>query len=288
MNLAEIRKRIEDLNNRTKKAGKFWRPKDEHDVRLLPQKGSEDPFIERTFHGNIGTQWPVLCPKNFGEECSVCELAEKLRSWKDEEGNDKPDAIRKKDWELFKKIQAKPKFFVALVERGKEAYGPAYWQFTEYVYKQILSICGDEENNENRDDEGGAMVLVSPTNAYDLHVSLQKAGQKGNATKFDNTEVKEKKKTSKLLADKAEAKKLLESVPSLDDVLPPVSAKEVHKTLMSFINGGAGADASADAGKEDVEYSGASEEKVAVKSNNAEKLKGKKSIDEAFDDLANS
>lgn len=281
MDLQAIRDRINQLNNKTKKQGKIWKPKDEHDVRLLPQKNSDDPFIELKFHYDVSDR-PILCPTNFGNECSVCEFAEKLRSWKDDDARDKPESIRKKDFEIFRKIQAKSKYFVAMVERGKEADGPMYWGITDRVYNQLLSICANEDWNADREDGGGSQILVSPLAGHDVHVSYKKPGEKGNKTTFHNVDTEERKKPTKLMPDKKDAQKLLDAVPSIDEVYPEIPSKEVHKLFMTFVNGGA-----APAGSKEKPDTDGSEHRTAP-SNNAEKLTGKKTIDEAFEELASS
>ena len=101
--ITELKARLATLNRKTSKSTDIWKPKDEHDVRLLEVDNIE-PFAERAFHYNIGDAMQVLCPKiNFGDECVICDYAESLRSWKDEKGRDKPEKMRKEDFEIFKK-----------------------------------------------------------------------------------------------------------------------------------------------------------------------------------------
>src|SRR4051812_47953872 len=114
MNIKELRDRIQKLNNRGgNKPQDIWKPKDEHEVRLLPYPHAEDPFIELHFHYELGDTQSVLCPKaNFNESCEVCEFADLLKSWKTPDGDDKAEGDRKADWEIYKKIQVKPRIFV--------------------------------------------------------------------------------------------------------------------------------------------------------------------------------
>ena len=285
MNLDEIRKRLEELTNKgQKKGGKnvIWKATGEHQLRCLPQKDS-DPFIERFFHYDINGK-TVVCPKNFSNDCSICEFAEKLRSWNDENGKPKQETLRKNDFEFFKKIQSKPRYFVAVIERGKEDDGVKYWSLTSRNYEDLLKICINEDWNEGREDGGGSNVLVSTSSAHDLTVSFKAPGEKGNKTSFKLTEITERKKPSKLHEDKKEVDRILASIPSLNDAHPEMSSKEVHKMFMDFVSGGAGSDGESTDGKKDKEYA-PKETKAETKSHNNEKLTGKKSIDDAFDEL---
>lgn len=295
--IAELRERLNNLAGGNKKKSneksKFmWKPSDEHNIRCVPQPDGSPAIKELNLHYNIN-KGPIVCPKNFGDECSICDFAAKLYSWKDENGNDKPPGTKQKDWEMFRKIQAAPKWYVAVLEREHEAEGVRYWAMTKRVVDELVKLCTNEDLNADREDGGEEKILTSPTNAYDLHISFKKSANadgKGNLTDYPLTEVEERKKPSPLNKDQKEADRILKSVPSIDQAVERVSSKEVHQMFMAFINGGSGSNVSADRSKDDVEYGGSSEkktEKPVAKANNAEKLVGKKSIDEAFDDLVN-
>lgn len=282
MDLAAVKARLAQLNNKNSKKSSTWKPKDEHDVRLLPQKSNADPFVERLFHYDIGNNPPIICPRNFGDDCPICEAADKLRAWKDENGNDKPENVRKSEFEMSKKLSAKPRYFVAMVERGKEADGPMYWSITPKVYESLLKICANEDWNADREDAGGVLILTSPVAGHDIHVSFQKPNNqdgKGNKTTMFLTEVTERKKPSKLLASAPDVKKLLDAVRPLDELFPPVTTKEVARMFNEFINSMKTEPADGEKGNNDVEYN--------APSNNAEKLTGTKNIDDALDDLVN-
>lgn len=288
MDLAAVKARLEQMNNKGKKTlEKLWKPKDEHTVRLLPQHGKDEPFIEMMFHYEIGNNFQLSCPKNYGEDCCICEFADKLRSWKDDEGKDKPEHQRKSDFEIFRKLQSKPKYFVAVVERqkddsGKEVLaGPFFWSVTQKVYTSLLRICANDDWNEGRDDGGGLNILVSPSSAHDILVSYQPPGKKGNNTSMFLTVVEERKKPTKLHTDQKEVKRLLDAVPSIDEVVQRKTSSEVSKIFSSYVNSNISEDAAAAVGKTDVEYNDVKKEVV---SNNAEKLTGKKTIDELFEE----
>ena len=241
--LDAIKKKLQDLQTRGKsRSTKIWRPTDEHDIRAVARPGEDDPFVEVMFHANIGDAWAFPCPGD--DVCPICSLCEKLRRWKDDDGNDRPADERKVDWEIFRKIQPRPRFYLQVVERVRENNRPEvisdvrWWSMTEFVYKQLLAISLDDDCNADRDDKGFP-VLTDPVTGYDVHVSHQKAGEKGNNTSFDNSVCKERKKPSKLGDDAAIAR-----VASQAELIPPdeVTGRkelaEIERMLDRWVNSG--------------------------------------------------
>lgn len=296
MDMKAMMARLAELNNKNSKGAgggklkKVFKPKNEHDVRCLKKEGVDDPFVVRNFHGGIpnnGNTYPFSCPKNHGEECPVCDFAEALlapgglAAWKDENGNQRPENERKQGWEMFKKIQAKPRFYIPIIERTKEADGVQWWSFTENNYNELVKICTNVDWNTDRDDAGGDAVLTSPTSGLDLHLSYQEPGKKGNATTFTKVVITERKKMSKLAPTAAEAKKIIDSIYPLDETHDGkrVTKAEAHAYLSAYLNGGISEDRAAEVGKPDVEYV------APVDSANAEKLTGTKSVDEKLEEL---
>jgi len=280
MNLQEIRNRLNKLANQTTKRKDLWKPKDVHTIRCLPYPHGDEPFLELGFHYELGKTRALLCPNhNYGDDCAVCEAAAKLRSWTDESGVDKPEKQRHDDFEIFKKIQVKERYYIPMVERGHEGEGPKFWAFGKSIYEKLLKMCIDEEMNEDRDDDGGTLVLTSVDNAYDITVDFAQPNNKdgkGNAKTFPITDIKEKKRASKLGLSEKETEELLGKIPNIESVYDKVSSKEVEKIFSDFMNEGA---PEVDGSKEDagVEY----------KSNSAEKpVEGGQSIDEAFGEMA--
>ena len=87
MNLDQIRARLAGLNTKTTKRRDLWKPKDKHTIRCLAYPHGDEPFIELGFHYDIGNTKVVQCPKHVsGDDCVICEYAEKLKSWNDENG----------------------------------------------------------------------------------------------------------------------------------------------------------------------------------------------------------
>lgn len=292
MNLAELKAKMQHLNQRgAKRPNDIWKPKDEHEVRCLPYPHSEDPFLVLHFHYELGESQSVLCPKaNSGEDCEVCEFAELLKSWKTRDGEDKDEGDRKADWELFKKIQSKPRVFIPVVERGKEAEGARFWGITPNQADQIIAFCTDRDRLEacglNPDDENSALKAINgPGKAFDLKVSFAKPGEKGNTKSFPSIKIDIKFKPTPLLTDKEAQKKLLDSVKNINDVYQKVDSKEVSRILKVFLNSSK-SEAKAEGG---VEYNSSKKEAKPATSakENAAKVGGR-TVDEAFDEMISS
>lgn len=272
-NLDDIRSRIASLTNKTKKTD-IWKAKDEHDVRLLPYPFAKDPFVELHFHYDIDGQ-TVLCPKlNFQKDCAICEFGDLLRSWKDQNGNDKPDSTRKQDWEIFKKIQPKVRIFIPLAVRGEEGDGAKFWGISPTGAQEVLAICAEADRIEAVGAENTPLdVLFNPKLAYDLHISFAKPGEKGNNKQFGIATAKGKLKPTKLLADAKAQEELLKSVKKITEVYPEQSSEEVARIFKKFTNG-AQAEAKPEGGTE----------KYPAKTETP-KVTGGRSIDEAFSDM---
>ncbi len=279
MNINALKARLQTLNTRSNKPNDIWKPKDEHEVRCVPYPHGGDPMIDLHFHYEIGDNTTILCPKaNFGKDCAVCDFCDVLKAWKGPDGQDKKEADRKADFEIFKKIQAKARVFVPVVVRGEEANGAKFWGVTPKQADQILEVCTDgdrlsELGIDQSDAEKALNVIFAPDKAYDLKVSFKKAGEKGNTTSYSNVEIKGKIKPVPLAKTKKEADALLTSVKNIREVFPEMSSAEVQK-LMDKWTGGLQKEASTDAPQE--KYETKSKEKAAV---------GGRSIDDAFGDL---
>jgi len=277
MNLKQIRDRLAGLANKTQKRRDMWKPKDKHVIRCLPYPHGDEPILELGFHYELGAVRSLLCPKhNFGNECAVCNLADKLRSWNDESGADKPEEVRKADFELFKKIQVRERWYIPMIDREDDNPTPKFYAFGKTIYERLLNMCLNEEMNEIAKKEG-TDVLTDVDSAFDLTVDFKKAmneDKKGNTKTFPVTVVENKMRPSKLAKSKKEVEELIAKVPNMSEVYPEVSTEEVNKIFMDFISGG-GTDVK-------VEDSG-----TEYKANTAEKpVEGGQSIDDAFKDLA--
>jgi hypothetical protein len=288
--IADIKARLANLNKKTTKNADIWKPKDEHDVRLLKNPYSDDPFIERAFHYNIGDAREILCPKvNFGDECVICDFADTLRAWKDEKGRDKPEKERKADFEIFKKIQVVSKVVVPVVERQKGADGkttqeisaPGWWPLTANQAQQVLKVCTDADRLaecgiEPGDDERAFDALFGTKKAFDLHVSFKKPGEKGNNKSFTMVEIEPKFKATPLTGNAAKDAEVIGGIKPIDEVYPKVPGTEVAAALKKFIGGGMQV--------EQVQAKPGGEKYAAKTKENAAKA-GTRSVDDSFGEL---
>jgi hypothetical protein len=256
-----------------KPKSKKWKPKDEHIVRCLPLEGEEDlAFIVKWHYGVDGGR-QMACPTTWGDECPFCELAAYLKSWKDEKGKDKTEAVRKKDWEWFKKVDAAVKHYTPMVERERgsdKLQGPFLWEMTPKTYTSLFKVACDDERNSEHQDGGGLKILTSLEHGTDVNVSLKKKGEKGNTTTFDLTEVAPRLKTSPVIkGDLKAAKELLSRIPTMDDIAKPVSTEQANLVFAAWK--GAMDDSPADTADSGVEHGSGNGESVK---------KGGKSVDE--------
>jgi hypothetical protein len=286
MNINELKSKLQNLNKKSNKGSNdVWKPKDEHVVRALKNPHG-DLMEEVAFHYNVGDAFQILCPKkNFGKDCAVCDFADSLRSWKDEKGRDKPERVRKEDFEIFKKIQANSKMFIPIVVRGEDGKTVVdeakWWGLTANQAQQVLDVCTDTDRLEAcgidpTDAERATEVLTSPKKAFDLQVSYAKPGEKGNTKTFTNITVKAKFKTSPLTGDASKDEAIIVKIKKIAEVFPEVPSADVQKALEKFIGAGM---------KESKPEGG--DEKYATKSKEDAKKPGAKgrTVDEAFDDL---
>ena len=178
MNLEAIRAKLKGLEEGKPKS-KRWKPTDEHLVRALPLPGEEDISFVVKWHYGVNSGRQMACPSTWGEDCPFCELAAKLKSWKDEKGRDKPEHVRKMDWEFFKKIDAAVKHYIPVVIRKKgsdDVEGPFLWELTPKTYQGCLKVCANDDRNDGHPDGGGLRILTSLMHGVDLTVSLKKKG----------------------------------------------------------------------------------------------------------------
>lgn len=289
--VSEIRARLANLNRRgNAKNPDVWKPTDEHDVRCLRNPHSDDPIEEVTFHFNIGDARELLCPKQFGDPCVICDFADTLKGFKDEKGNDKPKKVKDADWEIFKKIQAQTKVYVPMIERIKDEKGkvtgnsePAWWGLTSNQSQQALAVCGEADRLQacgiDPDDDSAALdALFGTKKAFDLHVSVAKPGEKGNTKTFYRVEIKPVYLPSALTGNKDRDAELVKKIKPIREVFPKAPAAELEAALKKFIGGGMKIEErSSEPKKSDEKYAGRGKEKSETV--------GTRSVEDSFGDL---
>lgn len=265
MNLEAIRAKLKGLEEGKPKS-KRWKPTDEHLVRALPLSEEEDISFIVKWHYGVNSGRQMACPSTWGDDCPFCELAAQLKSWKDEKGRDKPEHVRKMDWEFFKKIDAAVKHYIPVVVRKKgseDLEGPFLWELTPKTYQACLKVCANDDRNDGHPDGGGLRILTSLMHGVDLTVTLKKKNEKGNNTSYDLTEVEPRLKPCPVIkGDEAAAKALLAKIPAQSEIAKPVTTEEAEKVFASWK--GSMNDAPADTTDSGVEYSSNSAEKAAT------------------------
>lgn len=276
MDLNALKAKLKGLEEGKPKSKK-WKPKDEHTVRCLPLEGEEDLAMVVKWHYGVDNGRQMACPTTWGDDCPFCALAAYLKSWKDDKGKDKPESVRKRDWEWYKKVDAAVKHYVPMIERvrgkdgkvSEEAPSEVFlWEMTPKTYTALFKICCNDDRNEDHPDGGGLRILTSLEHGLDVNVSLKKKGEKGNTTSFDLTEVEPRLKPSALVkGDRKAAEALLQKIPVISSVATPVSTEQAEKVFSAWK--GAMDDSPADTSDAGTEHGNG--EKVA---------RGGKSVDE--------
>lgn len=283
MDLNALRKRFAELDAKNKRGSKsIWKPEGKHNARVLelPDNGTDDIGKELFFHFDIGKNRKVYCPKNDGNDCPVCDFADLMKEWNDVDGKPKEESKRKADFEIFRKLQAGSKHFVPVIVRksdtGDDYDGPFWWECSPGVCKDLIKICLDEDYNATHPDGGGLGILTSIEHGRDVTVQFMKPGDPGNQTSFNKVSVSERKVTRPLLNDRKQAAQLASKLPDLAEAVKVLSTAEVQKMFDEAF----GADgAQATAGTSEIEHG------AEAPANNAEKLTGTKTVDEAMDKL---
>jgi len=249
LNLDAMKAKLDKLNGRGDGKNQFWRPDDgESNIRIVSTSDG-DPFKERSFHYNVGTSG-FLCPKrNFGDECPVCNFANKL--W-----NEGTEESKKQAKDLF----AKQRFFSPVLVRGEEDLGIRIWGYGKMAYEKLLTIVLDPDYGD----------VTDPENGNDLKLMYGKLP----GASFPRTDIRPRPRKTILCDDAVggdeRCAELLETIPDFDTLFDRKSTEEVQSILDQFM--------ASDAGNNDLEKYGAS--------TSADKPAS--SVEAAFNDLLNS
>ena len=130
IDLAAIRKKLNQLSGQNNKKNVMWRPEEgtESTIRLIAYPNNDgQPFKELMFYYNIGNNPGLLSPYQFGKADPIQELITKLR----DEGS-------KESYELAKKLYPKMRCYAPVIVRGEEEKGVRLWAFGKQVYQTLL------------------------------------------------------------------------------------------------------------------------------------------------------
>lgn len=217
LNLDKMKAKLNTLTGKGDSSKRvFWKPNDgESNIRIVPTADG-DPFKEFFFHYNVA-QGGFLCPKhNFGDDCPVCNFANKL--W-----NEGTDDSKKMAKDLFKK----QRFFSPVLVRGEEGEGVRVWGYGKMAYEKLLTIVLDPDYGDITDPESG----------NDLKIMY---GKQPGAS-FPRTDIRPRPRKSVLCDDAIggdeRCAELLETVPSFDGLFERKTTEEVGAILDAFLDG---------------------------------------------------
>ena len=257
IDLDSIRRKLNQLSGQnTKKNSMLWPVEgEEHTVRILSFPDNDgQPFKERWFYYNIGNNPGLLAPYQFGKDDPIQELINKLR-----------DDGSKESYELAKKLYPKMRCYAPVVVRGEEDKGVMLWSFGKMVYQSLLNIMLDEDYGD----------ITDPIEGRDVKVICTKAPGR----MWASTEVRPRGKSSKLTESTTEAKKMLDSIPSLDELFTLKTYEELEKIVNDWLNGD-----TEESSSEGTFRGGNSSPSQSPASNQSDTTKYK-SLDDAFADL---
>lgn len=222
IDLAAIRKKLNQLNGQNTKRIMTWRPEEnsESTIRLISFPDNEgQPFKERMFYYNIGKNRGLLAPSQFGKPDPIQELINKLRA----DGS-------KESYELAKKLYPSMRCYAAIVVRGEEDKGVRIWAFGKKVYQSLLNFMLDEDYGDITDPEDGRDIRVVCT--------------KSPGKAYADTEVRVRGKVTPLAESNTDAKNWMDNIPDIDEMFTLKSYKELEDIINEWLNESEGEDSS--------------------------------------------
>jgi len=214
LNLDKMKAKLEALSGKDSSKKQFWRPDDgESNIRIVPTPDG-DPFKPFHFHYNVGTSG-FLCPKrNFGDDCPVCNFANKL--W-----NEGTEESKRQAKDLF----AKQRFFSPVLVRGEENEGVRIWGYGKMAYEKLLTIVLDPDYGDITDAEDG----------NDLKIMYGKPP----GASFPRTDIRARPRKTPLCDDAVggddRCAELLDTIPNFDTLFERKTTEEVHSIMEQFL-----------------------------------------------------
>lgn len=221
VNLEAIKAKLAAMQQRGGAGGnssrvQLWKPGlGTHEIRGLPWSDEKlkdgTPFIEREFY-YIGDNPGILAPAQFGKTDPIDNLRRELFK------TGKPS-----DKELAKKLFARTRFYMPVIDRADPESGVMVWSFGKLVYQRLLGFFLDDEIGDYLDVEEG----------FDMKVVISKQAGK----RFNDTSVDPKRKSTPLMATPEDIKKLMDARPDIDDMWRLKEATEIESILNSWLGG---------------------------------------------------
>lgn len=218
IDLAAIRKKLNQLSGGNSRRDSMWRPQEgeEATVRLLAfQDNDGQPFKERYFYYNIGNNPGLLAPHQFGNPDPIQNLINELRA-------DNDEATQKSSYELAKKLYPKMRVYAPVIVRGEEEKGVRLWAFGKQVYQSLLNIMLDEDYGD----------ITDPTDGRDVKVICTKTPGR----QWSTTEVRPRGKQTVLSENTKQAKQWIDNIPDLDQLYTCKSYDELENIVNAWLN----------------------------------------------------
>ena len=219
MNLDEIKKRLDKLNNKggggsSDFKNNFWRPPvgEKSVVRIVPYAHNKDfPFSELYFYFGIGKP-RMIALSNFSESDPILEFATTLKKSGDKE-----------NMELAKKLYPKLRIFAPVVVRGEEDKGVRFYEFGKMVYQELLGVMADEDYGD----------ITAVQNGRDVTVEVIPAAETGKM--FNTTTVRVKPNQTPLSDDAKLAESLLENQKDIVSLFKKYTFEEMKDELQGWL-----------------------------------------------------
>lgn len=240
-------------------------------VRILPYPKQSHPFIELYFHYDIGGA-TILCPQHTigiieNNPCPICEFAKAI--FADKKDSDVTDADRA----LYRKLKAKLRIFVPIVERNNE-FNPVgepdvkFWGFGTGVYTALFELIDNSDYGIIWDEKAG----------HDIYITKK---PKTKDRMFGEILIQAKPMKTALSDTDEQIKALVSSVPDILDIYKPLTSEEIGEKLDKWLEG---KDQQPSDNVEEDEVFEESKNDVAKNSSN---LQSEEDIDNFIDELKN-
>jgi hypothetical protein len=137
-------------------------PQEGQEIRIVPPlEGKAHQKLD--FHWNVGSSKMIVCPKQFGRPCPVCEHLDRV------DGNPRSTDTQK---EQAKKQSARTRYFLPVVLRGKEFEGAKWWGFPKTVLNSIAGFVRNKKYYGDISDvyNGNDLTLTFPQGAENANI----------------------------------------------------------------------------------------------------------------------
>ena len=229
MDISKLSSRLNKLQNRKGGGGGknvFFKAPDDGktkaNVRLVPYPHGDnnEPFLEVGWHYNVAGHRSLVCPREtYGDPCPICDLAEEIKA-----------LGGKENWQIFKSLSAKLRFYSPVLVRGQEADGIKLWGYGTTIYEDILAKFLDADWGD----------LSHPTTGRDLKVWTIPIGHAGNDSNYIKPKMDVSPNPTKMLEKKTDITEALKSIPNYleDGTFKALSYAELKEIVAKLADTG--------------------------------------------------